>query len=267
MAQEKPNLPLLKHALDAPSAFTPEALLEAVRVERNLPPDPVPDVCVLEFDGDLTDWLVATGRAKSWHPWACFHTSMQALEVDGDNVGLIARTIGGPYAVLVAEQLAASGARVILGLTSAGRVSPGMRIPSLVLPAKAIRDEGTSYHYLPAAETVDGNAGLTAALEEELSGLGLPIVTGTVWTTDAPYRETAEQLERHARNGILAVEMQAASLLAFGAARSIRCGVVAHVTNGIDHSSEDQFDKGSHQLGFEILKAMSRAGRRCLQDR
>ncbi len=187
--------------------------------------------------------------------------------MDGDNVGLIARTIGGPYAVLVAEQLAASGARIILGLTSAGRVSPGMRIPSLVLPAKALRDEGTSYHYLPAAETVDGDAGLTASLEEELSGLGLPIVTGTVWTTDAPYRETAEQLERHARNGVLAVEMQAASLLAFGAARRVRCGVVAHVTNGVDHSSADQFDKGSHQLGFEILRAMSRAGRRCLQDR
>jgi uridine phosphorylase len=93
------------------------------------------------------------------------------------------------------------------------------------------------------------------------------VVTGPVWTTDAPYRETAEQLERHARNGILAVEMQAASLFAFGAARGVRCGVAAHVTNGIEHSSEAQFDKGSHQFGFEILKALSRAGRRCLRDR
>jgi uridine phosphorylase len=140
-------------------------------------------------------------------------------------------------------------------------------IPSLVVPARAIRDEGTSYHYLPAAEIVDGEAGLTAVLQEELDGLGLPDVLGPVWTTDAPYRETAEQLERHAANGILAVEMQAASLFAFGAARGVRCGVVAHVTNGVDHSPEGQFDKGTHQLGFEILKAMSRAGRRCLQGR
>ncbi len=267
MGKARPSIPLLEHALARPSAFTPESLLEAVRVERNLPRDPVPDICVLEFDGDLTDWLVAAGLAKRWHPWACFHTSMQTVEVDGDNVGLIARTIGGPYSVLVAEQLAASGARVILGLTSAGRVSPHLNIPSLVLPTEALRDEGTSYHYLSATETVDGDLGLTAALEQELVGLGLPIVTGTVWTTDAPYRETAEQLERHSRNGILAVEMQAASLLAFGAARRVRCGIVAHVTNGSDHSLADQFDKGSHQLGFEILKAMSRAGRRCIQDR
>ncbi|MCL5745587.1 MAG: nucleoside phosphorylase [Acidobacteria bacterium] len=267
MSNEQPNLPLFGHALAEPSAFTPEALLEAVRAERNLPQDPVPEVCVLEFDGDLTDWLVATGHAKKWHPWACFHTSMETVEVDGDCFGLIARTIGGPYAVLVAEQLAASGARVILGLTSAGQVSPALRIPSLVVPARALRDEGTSYHYLPAAETVNGDVGLTAVLQEELSGFGLPVVTGTVWTTDAPYRETSPQLERHARNGILAVEMQAASLFAFGAARGVRCGVVAHVTNGVGHSTGDQFDKGTHVLGFEVLKAMSRAARRCLQHR
>lgn len=85
-------------------------------------------------------------------------------------------------------------------------------------------------------------------------------------TTDAPYRETSEQLERHASNGILAVETQAASLFAFGAARGVRCGVVAHVTNGSGHLPEAQFDKGAHQLGFEILKAMSRAGRRYLSS-
>ncbi len=261
------SLPLFGHALSEPSAFTPAALLDAVRVERNLPRDPVPEVCVLEFDGDLTDWLVATGRAKRWPPWACFHTSMETVEVEGNTFGVIARTIGGPYAVLVAEQLAASGARVILGLTSAGQVSPGLSVPSLVVPTRALRDEGTSYHYLPAEETVIGDIGLTALLQEELSELDLPVVSGTVWTTDAPYRETAEQLERHATNGILAVEMQAASLFAFGEARGVRCGVVAHVTNAVDRPSAGQFDKGTHELGFAILTAMSRAGRRCSQQR
>ena len=265
MSKEHLNVPLLKHALDAPSAFTPEALLGAVRAERNLSRIPVPEVCVLEFDGDLTDWLVATARAVRWPSWACFHTTMHSVEVDGEPVGVIARTIGGPYAVLVAEQLAGSGARVILGLTSAGQVSSDLKIPSLVVPVSAVRDEGTSYHYLPAGESAEGDAGVAAALAGELVSLGLPVVTGTVWTTDAPYRETREQLERHAMNGVLAVEMQAASLFAFGAARAVRCGVVAHVTNGLDHSSNDQFDKGSHQLGFELLKAMSRAARRSLR--
>ena len=114
MSDHPKPLPLLQHDLHSPSAFTPENLLEAVRTERNLPPDPVPDVCILEFDGDLTDWLVETGLATRCRPWACFHTSMETVEVDGERVGVIARTIGGPYAVLVAEQLAASGVRAIL---------------------------------------------------------------------------------------------------------------------------------------------------------
>jgi len=265
MPKGEPNLPLLRHALDAESVFTPDALLEAVRTERNLAAGRAPEVCVLEFDGDLTDWLAATGRAKRWAPWACFHTSMETVEVDGEPAGVVARTIGGPYAVLVAEQLAASGARLILGLTSAGQVSPGLSIPSLVVPTKAVRDEGTSYHYLPAAESVDGDADLAALLREELAGLGLPVASGTVWTTDAPYRETAVQMERYAKDGVLAVEMQAASLFAFGAARQVRCGMVAHVTNGINQPSSSQFDKGTHEFGLEILRAMTRAGRRRLR--
>ncbi len=267
MSNQHHDLPLLKHALGAPSVFTPESLIAAVREERRLPPDPVPEVCVLEFDGDLTDWLVATGRAQRLHPWACFHTTMEGLDVDGVKIGVIARTIGGPYAVLVAEQLASSGAKIILGLTSAGRVSPSLPIPSLVIASSALRDEGTSYHYMPASETVDSDANLTEALRQNLSSLGLPVVPGIVWTTDAPYRETAEQLERHAQDGVQAVEMQAASLFAFGAARNVRCGVVAHVTNGLDHATDDQFDKGSHELAFEILKQMARAALQSLRNR
>jgi uridine phosphorylase len=66
---------------------------------------------------------------------------------------------------------------------------------------------------------------------------------------------------------VLAVEMQAASLFAFAAARGVRCGVVAHVTNGVVGAPVEQFDKGSKQREFAILAAMCRAGRRCLQQR
>ena len=115
------SLPLLNHPLQQPSAFTPEALIDAVRNERGLPASTVPDICVLEFDGDLTDWLISNRGAVPCSHWACFHTTMYTLEVDGCSCAIIPRTIGGPYSVLVAEQLAASGARIIMGLTSAWR--------------------------------------------------------------------------------------------------------------------------------------------------
>ena len=251
-------IPLLAHPLQAPAAFTPESLLEAVRTVRSLPRDPVPPVCVLDFDGDLTDWVVSTGVAKTWKSWACFHTTMHALQVDGTIYGIVPRTIGGPYAVLVAEQLRASGARVILGLTSAGRVAPSLPVPSLVVAAAAIRDEGTSYHYLPASQPAVAHAGLAESLLKGLEGLGISVLKGVVWTTDAPYRETKLQLVECANQGVLAVEMQAASLFAFAIARDIPVGMVAHVTNAVDHE-QAPFDKGSHEFSQRLLEAMCRA--------
>ena len=225
---------------------------------RGIEPVPVPQICVLDFDGDLTDWLVASGRAQPFPGWACFHTTMYAFTVEGMECGIIARTIGGPYAVLVAEQLHVSGVNILLGLTSAGRVRPDLPLPGLVVATSAVRDEGTSYHYLAPGTLVSAPQGLIGRLFTGLQGLGLPVAQGALWTTDAPYRETEESLREHAGNGVLAVEMQAASLFAFAEARHAEVGIVAHITNGIDYTGE-AFDKGSEEVGWRIVQAMCRA--------
>ena len=258
------RVPLLNHPLSEPTAFTPEALLAAVRAERGLVVEPPPPVCVLDFDGDLTDWLVAKGSARPWKSWPCFHTTLFSLNVEGAVCGIIPRTIGGPYAVLVAEQLAAAGAQVILGLTSAGRVLGSLPIPSLVIATSALRDEGTSFHYLPPGERIDAPEGVPDCLERELTRLGAPVMRGPVWTTDAPYRETQRQLETHAATGVLAVEMQAASLFSFAERRKFPLAVVAQVSNAVDHSG-DPFDKGPEMESVRVLEAICRAGRQFLQ--
>ncbi len=261
----KSSIPLLKHDLKAPTAFSPESLIKAVRVTKHLELKPIPPVCILEFDGDLTDWLVSTGKAKPWKSWACFHTTMFSFEVDGLMCGIVPRTIGGPYAVLIAEQMRVSGARVVFGLTSAGRVSSRMPIPGIVVPTSAVRDEGTSYHYLPQAETVDAPPKVAHLLKSTLEILSLPVLYGTVWTTDAPYRETEQQLSAHAKADVLAVEMQATSLFAFAKAQRLPVGMVAYVTNGIGQTSEP-FDKGTVTMEFEILKQVCRAGKRFISS-
>jgi len=127
----------------------------------------------------------------------------------------------------------------------------------LVAVTKAIRDEGTSFHYLPASKDVACPApDVVPLLERELaSSTGWTVRCGSVWTTDAPYRETQTQLEKWAGEGVLAVEMQAASLFAFGAARGVS---VAMVSNAVDHEGE-QFDTGSQQDGLRIIEACARA--------
>jgi uridine phosphorylase len=99
---------------------------------------------------------------------------------------------------------------------------------------------------------------VTGYLERELPSTGWPVLAGRVWTTDAPYRETPAQLGKWADEGVLAVEMQAASLFAFGTACKANVAVVAMVSNAVDHQG-DQFDTGTEQEGYRILQAIGRA--------
>jgi uridine phosphorylase len=255
---DKAPAPILDHPLEHPSAFTPESLIDDVRRSRCVPEGAVPPLCILEFDGDLTDWLVAEGIAKPFAAWPCFHTKMFAMELEGITCGIVARTIGGPYAVLIGEQLHAAGAKLVVGLTSAGRVSPDLPLPCLVVASSAIRDEGTSYHYVEAGREVVCPGRIVAAIEKELTGIGWNIRRGKVWTTDAPYRETKAQIQGWASQGVLAVEMQAASLFAFGVARGAAVASVAIVSNATDHEGQ-QFDTGSQDTGIRILRGIGRA--------
>jgi uridine phosphorylase len=79
-----------------------------------------------------------------------------------------------------------------------------------------------------------------------------------VWTTDAPYRETRQQLGRYGEEGALAVGMQAASLFALAQVRHAQIAVVAHVSNARDHKGEP-FNRGSEDDGVEILTAICNA--------
>ena len=253
------KLPLLNHPLNEPTTFTPGNLIDSVRRSRSIPDGRVPPLCILEFDGDITDGLVKDGMASQFPSWPCFHTTMFAVEFEDITCGIIPRTIGGPYAVLIAEQLAAAGAELIIGLTSAGRVSPELPLPCLVAITGAIRDEGTSLHYLPPGKEVDCPVPRVAALlEGELAATGWTVRSGKVWTTDAPYRETHAQLQHWASEGILAVEMQAASLFAFGKARGATVASIAMVSNAVDHDGE-QFNTGSQHDGLRIIEACARA--------
>jgi Phosphorylase superfamily/Methyltransferase domain len=150
-------------------------------------------------------------------------------------------------------------AQLIVGITSAGRVSPSLPLPSIVIVDDAVRDEGTSLHYLaPSSNVLTPTPGVIDPLLRELSTVSPHVCRGCVWTTDAPYRETAEQLRFWADRGALAVEMQAASLFAFARAREAHVAMVALVSNSVDQTVAD-FDTGGDQYRVAVLSAVARA--------
>jgi uridine phosphorylase len=151
--------------------------------------------------------------------------------------------VGAPFAVLIAEELFASGCRLLLSLTSAGQIVPAGPTPYFVIIDRALRDEGTSYHYAVPAEYGEADPALIALAADALRNRALRVVVGSTWTTDAPFRETREAIEVARARGILAVEMEASALYSFAAANKRHVLCFAHVTNTMGQAAQD-FEKG-----------------------
>jgi uridine phosphorylase len=139
----------------------------------------------------------------------------------------------------VAEELHASGCRLVVSITSAGQIAAIAQTPYFVLIERAWRDEGTSLHYLPPSEWSHLRSDLAARLAEAFHDLDEPVLRGTSWTTDAPLRDTASTIAAANRAGIHAVEMEAAALYAYATARGRDVVCIAHVTNTMATHGDD----------------------------
>ena len=238
--------PILDHAdQDSPSLFTADAMLTLAREARRLPPGVVPEVCVLDPDGDLERHLFSAGHLAPASHWACFHTSLHVCgsEHGIPRFGIIGRAVGAAFSVLLAEQLFASGCHFLISLSSAGQLVDLGAPPYFVVIDRALRDEGTSYHYLPASRFAHADRALLARMLPALQRTGLPLHVGGSWTTDAPFRETKGGISQRQAEGLLTVEMEAAGLYAFAEACRVPVLCVAHVTNRLCSDPGD-FDKG-----------------------
>jgi uridine phosphorylase len=247
---------------DAPSVFQPENLLREARRQRGLPAAPVPAVCVLDPDGDLVRVLRAGGLSRRAAGWACYHTEMDETEHAGITMGIVGLAVGAPFAVLVAEQVFVSGCRLLISMTSAGQIVPMGPTPYFVLIDRALRDEGTSHHYVQPSTFADADAALVDRAWAALAVLPLPIYRGVAWTTDAPYRETEEAIDAARAHGALAVEMEAAALYAFAHARRRNVLCFAHVTNKMA-VAEGDFEKGEADGARDALDVIAAAARAC----
>lgn len=227
----------------SPSIFVPSALLREARRQKNLPNAQVPAVCVLDPDGDLVQTLRETGRTTRFAGWPCYHTELDTFLLGGQEVGIVGRAVGASFAVLVAEELFASGCRLLVSLTSAGQILASGPPPYFVIIDRALRDEGTSYHYAPPSEFAEADPRLVEAAAKATPKGGPRVVVGATWTTDAPFRETAEAIEAARRKGILGVEMEASALYTFARSVGVSLLCLAHVTNTMGQDSMD-FEKG-----------------------
>jgi uridine phosphorylase len=248
-----PSPPILDHKHHgAPSVFEPVALLREARRQKNLATADIPPLCVLDPDGDILRRLKQSGAARRVETWPCYHTELYSFPMAGRTCGIIACAVGAPFAVLVAEELFACGCQFLMSVTSAGQITPAGRPPYFVVIERALRDEGTSYHYAAPSDFAEADPKLIAMATRALDQAGIRTYVGSSWTTDAPFRETAEAIAAARAKGMLAVEMEAAALYTFAHKRSRAVLCLAQVTNTMGLAGQD-FEKGEAQGADDAL--------------
>jgi purine-nucleoside phosphorylase len=222
----------------------------------------VPAVCILDPDGDVVRSLKARNSAKLHPGWACYHTELFTFVLDGfGEAGIVGCAVGASFAVLVAEQLFASGCKLLVSVTSAGQIVSTGPTPYFVLIERALRDEGTSYHYLPPSTFAEApDPALIARIGGVLGESQIRWHRGAVWTTDAPYRETETAISAARSQELLAVEMEAAALYAFASALKKPVVCFAHVTNTMAQTEGD-FEKGEADGSTATLAVVAAAVR------
>ncbi|GHH85103.1 hypothetical protein GCM10018793_51780 [Streptomyces sulfonofaciens] len=207
-----PNLPG-KHAL--PALFQPhEAPRHALRKQTALPSG-----VVMVYSARLRDEVLERHTSRRIEG---FFGDYHLVDVAGGQVGLLSGFgIGGPAAACVLEEAIASGAVRAISIGGAGGLRVGQAPGDLVVCDRAVRDEGVSHHYLAPARYVRPDEELTARLIEALKERGRQVQVGGTWTTDAIYRETRQEVLAYREEGVLTVEMEAASLAAVARYRGV----------------------------------------------
>jgi uridine phosphorylase len=218
---------------------TREALIEPSQV---ISPAELPERCVLTFFREVVDGLTRTGRARQI---SSLDTEMGPLpifdiEVDGRRMTVAQSGLTGPFAAAVLEELIAKGCRTFVACGGAGVLRKDIVRGMVVVVGSAVRDEGTSYHYLAPAREVTADPQAVAKAEAALQKHHVKCLVGKTWTTDAIYRETRDRIALRESEGCLTVEMEAAAFLAVSQFRKV--GFVQLLGAGDDVSGE-QWDR------------------------
>jgi uridine phosphorylase len=216
----------------------PEAIIEPAKL---IQPIGAPERCVvcffqevitgLEAEGRLT--LISTRKSEiGGHP-------VYEMNVDGARLALFHPGVGAPLAAGLLDEVIPLGCRKFIACGSAGVLNREIAVGHVIVPTSAVRDEGTSYHYLPPDREVAATPQAVAAIEQVLRTRNVPHILGKTWTTDAIFRETAGKVARRRAEGCLAVEMEAAAFFAVAQFRGVTFGQMLY---GGDDVSGDVWD-------------------------
>lgn len=241
----------------------PEAIIEPSKTVR---PIAAPEHCVVCFFQEVLTDLESSGQARviAQQHWADMSRPLYEISYRGQRFAAIHPGVGAPLAVGILEEIIARGCRKFIACGGCGVLDGEIAVGHLIIPTAAIRDEGTSYHYLPPGRAAHPTPAALQAIESTLQEEHLPYRLGKTWTTDAPYRETAEKVRNRKAEGCLSVEMEAAAFFALAQFRSVEFGQILY--GGDDVSGDKDWDeRGWHQQYSVRQRLFWLAAQACLK--
>ena len=222
----------------------------------------LPKKCLFAFLGDVVDRYAAEHNAEIVEEFITFSHKVKIYVLHGEteDICLVQPIIGAPAAASLIDALIACGCEKIIAVGSCG-VLADLPENAFIVPTKALRAEGTSYHYLPASRYIILDDEPVNAIENCFKEYNLPFVTCTTWTTDAIFRETKDMVTYRLEEGCSVVEMECAALAAVCKKRGALFGQFLFTGDSLanvhDYDARD-FGKDSHEkallLGLDVLK-------------
>ncbi|MBC7810622.1 MAG: nucleoside phosphorylase [Burkholderiales bacterium] len=227
------NYPILEH--DSAS----EAFIEPSRVLR---PIDIPEHVVLCFFREVVMHLGETAKLVTNLTSESGKHPIYETEIDGRRLAFAHPGVGAPFSAAFLEEVIALGGRKFIACGGSGALDANVTVGHVVIPTAAVRDEGTSYHYLPPSREVSASAEAIAAIEATLIAHEVPYVIGKTWTTDAIYRETVARIARRRDEGCITVEMEAAAFFAVAQFRGVTFGQLLYGGDDLSGSVWDHRD-------------------------
>lgn len=233
--------------------FNPEDFIGYIRRLGRLGPRPAPEAVILSYQRSLFDYVETS--VPSTPAEGYFSSQLRYLDGTGGRVAIVGRFgVGAAAAAVMLEELIAFGARRFISIGTAGSLVESVAPGSLVLCDAALRDEGTSYHYVPGGGRAYPSETLTEKLSSALSARGLDHARGPAWTTDAVYRETPEEVRRFRGEGALVVEMEAAALFTVARFRGVDLAACFSVSDTLAELAwRPEFHAETTELGLKLI--------------
>lgn len=231
---------------------SPEAFIEPSKIKRVYD---LPEHCVICFFKEVLDKVIVECNAKvvvkNW--WEDGPHNIYEISYRDRRLAFFHPGVGAPLSAGLLEEAIAYGCKKFIACGGCGVLEKDIAVGHLIVVSGAIRDEGVSYHYLPPARELPADQRGINSLIDTLNERGLPYRIGKTWTTDAPYRETANKIRRRREEGCLTVEMESASLIAVAQFRNVIFGQVLY---GGDDLSGLEWDSRAWQSRSDIRKSL-----------